>query len=101
MQEDNSLTSATKSAAPSINTIPVSGSVAYKHENLQIGRNLMPLKDVANGPYSAQFSAPGYRTRVVPIIVEGRMLNHPKDAELEKGTLADYNMIGVRFEVEE
>ncbi|MBC8190101.1 MAG: hypothetical protein H8E75_06690 [Puniceicoccaceae bacterium] len=84
-----------------IELVAPDGSVAYKHENLQIGRNLMPLKDVANGPYSAQFSAPGYRTRVVPIIVEGRMLNPPKDAELEKGTLADYNMIGVRFEVEE
>lgn len=83
-----------------IELVAADGKVAYKHENLQIGRNLMPLKDVPNGNYTARLSAPGYVTREVPIIVEGRMINPPKDAELEKGTVADYNMIGVRFEVE-
>jgi hypothetical protein len=60
----------------------------------------MPLKDVSNGPYIARLSAPGYKSREVPIIVEGRMINPPRGAQLEDGTLADYNMIGVRFEVE-
>lgn len=81
-----------------IELVAPDGAVAYTHENLQIGRNLMPLKDVSDGSYTARLSAPGYRTREVPIIVDGRMINPPKDAELEKGTLADYNMIGVRFE---
>lgn len=83
-----------------IKIIAPDGKVAYTHENLQIGRNLMPLKGITNGVYTARLSAPGYQTRNVPIIVEGRMINPPKDAEFEKGTHADYNMIGVRFEVE-
>ena len=59
----------------------------------------MPLKDIPNGHYKARLSAHGYVTREVPIIVEGRMINPPKDAELEDGSIADYNLIGVRFEV--
>ncbi len=83
-----------------IELVAPDGTVAYTHENLQIGRNLMPLKDVPNGRYTARLSAPGYQTREIPIIVEGRMINPPTDAELEEGTLADYNMLGVRFETE-
>ena len=75
------------------------GKVAYTNENLQIGRNLIPLKDIPHGHYTARLSAPGYETRELPIIVEGRMINPPKDAKLEDGSIADYNLIGVRFEV--
>ncbi|MEC7274131.1 MAG: hypothetical protein VXU48_02690 [Verrucomicrobiota bacterium] len=82
-----------------IELVAADSKVAYTYSNLRIGRNLMPLKDVADGPYIAKLSAPGYHTREVPIIVEGRMINPPKGAQLEAGTLADYNMIGVRFEV--
>jgi len=81
-----------------IELVTPGGTVVYTLENLQIGRNLMPLKDIANGPYTARLSAPGYQTRQVPIIVEGRMINPPKGVKLEKGTHADYNMIGVWFE---
>lgn len=83
-----------------IELIAPDGRAVYFYENLRIGRNLMPLKDVSNGPYIARLSAPGYKSREVPIIVEGRMINPPRGAQLEDGTLADYNMIGVRFEVE-
>jgi hypothetical protein len=83
-----------------IELIATDGRAVYFYENLRIGRNLMPLKDVSNGPYIARLSAPGYQSREVPIIVEGRMINPPRGAQLEDGTLADYNMIGVRFEVE-
>ena len=82
-----------------IELVAADSKVAYAYSNLRIGRNLMPLKDIADGPYIAKLSAPGYKTREVPIIVEGRMINPPKGAQLEDGTLADYNMIGVRFEV--
>ena len=82
-----------------IEIVALDGTIAYTHEKLQIGRNLMPLKDIANGGYIARLSAPGYKTREVPIIVEGRMINPPKGAELEDGNVADYNMIGVRFEL--
>ena len=82
-----------------IEIVAPDGKVAYMHENLQIGRNLMPLKDIPNGLYMARLSAPGYLTRELPIIVEGRMLNPPKDAKLDEGSIADYNLIGVRFEV--
>jgi hypothetical protein len=83
-----------------IELIAPDGRAVHFYENLRIGRNLMPLKDVSNGPYIARLSAPGYKSREVPIIVEGRMINPPRGAQLEDGTLADYNMIGVRFEVE-
>lgn len=82
-----------------IEIVAPDGKVAYMHENLQIGRNLMPLKDIPKGLYMARLSAPGYLTRELPIIVEGRMINPPKDAKLEDGSIADYNLIGVRFEV--
>ena len=83
-----------------IELVAADGKVAYAYSNLRIGRNLMPLKDVADGPYIAKLSAPGYQTREIPIIVQGRMINPPKGVQLEDGTLADYNMIGVRFELE-
>ena len=81
-----------------IEVVAPDGQVVYTHENLQIGRNLMPLQNIENGPYSARFSATGYATREVAIIVDGRMINPPKDAVFEKDTHADYNMIGVWFE---
>lgn len=81
-----------------IEFIAPDGSVAYTFDNLVIGRNLMPLEGVPNGPYQARLSAPNYKTVEVPIIVEGRMLNPPLDAEFTKGTEADYNLIGVYFE---
>ena len=43
-----------------IEIVAPDGKVAYMHENLQIGRNLMPLKDIPNGLYMARLSAPGY-----------------------------------------
>ena len=70
-------------------------------DNLKIGRNLMPLKGIENGAYTARLSAPGYQTREIPIIVDGRMINPPKDVEFAKGTHAAYNMLGVRFDVAE
>ena len=82
-----------------IEIVAPDGKVAYTHEKLQIGRNLMPLKNIPNGHYTARLTAPGYETRELPMIVEGRMLNPPKDAKLEDGSIADYNLIGVRFEV--
>ncbi len=81
-----------------IEIVAPDGTATYTHANLGIGRNLMPLQDIPNGAYTARLSAPGYYTRELPIIVEGRMINPPKDAEFERGTTADYNMIGVRFE---
>jgi hypothetical protein len=75
-------------------------SIAYTLENLKIGRNLMPLQDVPAGPYTARLSAADYETVQVPIIVEGRMINPPRDAEFSEGTYAAYNMIGVWFKPE-
>jgi hypothetical protein len=80
-----------------IEFIAPDGSIAYTFERLKLGRNLMPLQDLDNGPYSARISALDFQTVEVPIIVEGRMLNPPKDARFTPGTYADYNMIGVRF----
>jgi hypothetical protein len=74
------------------------GSIVFTFDDLSIGRNLVPLQDVPSGPYTARLSAPGYETRELPVVVEGRMLNPQKDAVLPDGTIADYNMLGVRFE---
>ncbi|MDQ8195751.1 hypothetical protein QEH59_15065 [Coraliomargarita sp. SDUM461004] len=84
-----------------IELVAPDGTLAYSMDNLRIGRNLMPLKNIANGAYTARLSAPGYQTRDIPIIVDGRMINPPKNAQFTKGTHADYNMIGVRFELAE
>ena len=81
-----------------IELVAPDGSVAYMFENLNLGRNLMPFEGVPDGPYKARLSAPDYQTVELPIIVEGRMINPPKDAEFKNGTHADYNLIGVRFE---
>lgn len=81
-----------------IELVAPDGAIAYTLESLNIGRNLVPLQDVPSGPYTARLSAPGYKKREVPVIVEGRMLNPPKNTTLEDGTIADFNMIGVRFE---
>lgn len=83
-----------------IELVGPNGTITFAFEGLKIGRNLVPLQNIPSGPYTARLSAPGYRTREVPVIVEGRMLNPPRDANLEAGTIADYNMIGVRFEPE-
>ncbi|MGC6606600.1 MAG: hypothetical protein ACON5O_07570 [Lentimonas sp.] len=74
------------------------GSIAFTFKNLKVGRNLMPLEGVPNGPYTARLSAPDYQPVALPVVVEGRMINPPKNAELPAGTHADYNLIGVRFE---
>ena len=80
-----------------IELINASGEVVYTMENLQLGRNLMPLEGLEPGPYTARFSAEDFENMEVPVIVEGRMLNPPDGVELAPGTYADYNMIGVRF----
>ena len=82
-----------------IEIVAPDGKIAYTHKKLQIGRNLMPLKDIPNGHYTARLSAPGYVSKELPIAVEGRMINPPKDAKLDDGSIADYNLIGVRFEL--
>ena len=74
------------------------GSVHYSFENLSIGRNLIPIKNLTDGLYTVRLSADGFYTVELPMVAEGRMLNPPRDAEFAPGTYADYNMIGVRFE---
>ncbi len=81
-----------------IEFIAADGSIPHTVERLAIGRNLVPISNLTNGPYTVRLSADDFRTVEIPMIAEGRMLNPPKDAEFMQGTHADYNMIGVRFE---
>jgi hypothetical protein len=81
-----------------IEFVAADGSIPHSFDNLKIGRNLVPIKNLTDGPYTARLSAEGFRTVEVPVIVEGRMLNPPNDAQFAHGTHADYNMVGVRFE---
>lgn len=83
-----------------IRFLDASGQVAYEFENLKTGRNLVPIGPdrIPEGLYTAEISADGYLPRQLPVVVEGRMLNPPKDADYEIGTHADYNMVGVRLE---
>lgn len=72
----------------------------YQSENLRIGRNLVPIgpNELPAGPYTARLTAPGYSPIELAVQIEGRMLNPRKEAILPEYTLADYNMIGVRFQ---
>ncbi len=72
--------------------------IDYSVENLSLGRNLVPIKNLIDGQYAVRLSADGFRTIELKMIAQGRMLNPPENAQLEPGTYADYNMIGVRFE---
>ena len=74
------------------------GSIPYTVDNLSISRNLVPIKNLSDGPYTVRLSAEGFRSIEIPMVAEGRMLNPPKDIQFEPGTYADYNMIGVRLE---
>lgn len=76
------------------------GNVAYRFENLKIGRNLVPIEpdNLTAGHYTARLGAPGYRTVEIPVVIEGRMLNPAPDATLPPQSHAGYNMIGVRFQ---
>ena len=84
--------------AARIEFIATDGTIPHSVERLAIGRNLVPISNLTDGPYTVRLSAEDYVTVEVPMIAEGRMLNPPKDAEFTEGTHADYNMIGVRFE---
>ena len=81
-----------------IEFIAADSSSPYSVDNLVIGRNLVPIKGLADGPYTVRLSAEGFNTVELAMIARGRMLNPPEDAQFEPGTHADYNMIGVRFE---
>ncbi len=63
-----------------------------------MGRNLVPISNLADGLYTVRLSSENYISVEMPMIAEGRMLNPPKDAQFSNNTHADYNMIGVRFE---
>ena len=74
------------------------GSIQYSAKDLNIGRNLIPIKDLTDGPYTVRLSAEGFHSVELTMIAKGRMLNPSSDAHFEAGTFADYNMIGVRLE---
>lgn len=84
-----------------IEFIDTEGQVVYQFENLKIGRNLVPIEpdNIPSGNYTARISAQDYQTVELPVVIEGRMLNPPQDATFPLNTHADYNMIGVRFEL--
>ena len=80
-----------------IEFIAADGTISHSVERLAIGRNLVPISNLSDGPYTLRLSAEDYVTVEIPMIAEGRMLNPPKDFEVTEDTLASYNMIGVRF----
>ena len=81
-----------------IEFINTKGIIDYSAGNLSIGRNLVPIKNLTDGPYRVRLSAEGFHTIELKMIAQGRMLNPPKNIQFEPGTYADYNMIGVRFD---
>ena len=87
-----------KGPGAQIEFIATDGSIHYSVDNLVIGRNLVPIIDLTDGPYTTRLSAEGFRTVEIPMIAQGRMLNPPKGTQFDRGKHADYNMIGVRFE---
>lgn len=81
-----------------IDFIASDGNIDYSVDGLSTNRNLVPIKNLTDGPYTVRLSAEGFRTIELEMIAQGRMLNPPKDIQFEPGTYADYNMIGVCFE---
>ena len=81
-----------------IEFIAEDGSIPYSVDDLSVSRNLVPIKNLTDGPYTVRLSAKGFHSVELTMIAEGRMLNPPPDVQFELGTYADYNMIGVRFE---
>ena len=81
-----------------IEFIAPDGDVADSVDNLKIGRNLVPIGALNDGPYRARLSAPDFLSVEIPVIVQGRMLNPPTAATFPEGCHADFNMIGVRFQ---
>lgn len=77
------------------------GVTIYRFDNLKIGRNLVPIEpdNIPSGDYIARLSARDYETVELPVVIEGRMLNPLRGVEFEANSHADYNMIGVRFEL--
>ena len=87
-----------KGPGAQIEFIASDGTLDYSLSNLSIGRNLVPIKNLTDGPYTVRLSAEGFHTIELTMIAQGRMLNPPKKTHFDTGTHADYNMIGVRFE---
>ncbi|MEM1222752.1 MAG: hypothetical protein AAGH40_08305 [Verrucomicrobiota bacterium] len=81
-----------------IEFIAPDGSIPHSLNGLKIGRNLVPLENLEPGPYVARLSADYFQPVEVHVVAQGRMINPAKNVELPLGTIADYNMIGVRFE---
>lgn len=73
------------------------GRVQLEANDLQLGRNLIPIENLPAGPYRARVEATGYATVEIPVLIEGRLLRPVPGTTFEPGTLADNNMIGVRF----
>jgi hypothetical protein len=80
-----------------IEFIAADGSIPHAVERLAMGRNLVPISNLSDGPYNIRLSAEDFVTVELPMIAEGRMLNPPQGTKFTEGTYADYNMIGVRF----
>ena len=73
------------------------GKVDCSVSKLSVGRNLVPIKNLTDGPYTVRLSAEGFHTIELTMIARGRMLNPPPDTQFGPGIYADYNMIGVCF----
>jgi hypothetical protein len=81
-----------------IDFIADDGTVDYSVNNLSVGHNLVPIKNLTDGSYTVRLSADEFHTIELIMIARGRMLNPPPDTEFKPGTYTDYNMIGVCFE---
>ncbi len=83
-----------------VDFIAPQGLTAYTVENLQTGRNLVPIgpDKLPSGTYTARLSAPGYQPVEISVVAEGRMLNPQQGAILPENARADYNLIGARLQ---
>ena len=81
-----------------IEFISQNGALVYALDNLGLGRNLVPIKDLEEGAHTIRVSADGYRTVELTMVAKGRMLNPPETVQFEPGTFADYNMVGVTLD---
>jgi hypothetical protein len=83
--------------AATLRLIGPGGGILLEAGDLRLGRNLVALDGLPDGPATARLEAPGHAPVELPVRIEGRMLRPVRDAALPRGCLVDDNMIGVRF----
>lgn len=73
------------------------GDPLLLQEGLGVGRNLVPIKQVASGDYVARVEADGFHPAEFAVRIEGRLVLPVAGADYPEDSVVDRNLIGVRL----